>query len=104
MPLAVNWNSKNAKKIWKKAIHKAEICRKTSPKTSKFQLKQAQKQATRRSSKKPTTPQKTSPNSRENRKVGLGNTESELANSALSRHFKKSPKLQKLASQEWGKI
>jgi len=70
MPSAVNWNSKECHKIWKKAIGKTEICKKQAQKTSKFQLKQAQKQATRKSSKKPATPQKISPNSRENRKVG----------------------------------
>jgi len=54
-------------KLEKIAIRKAEIYKKTS----KFQLKQAQKQATRKSSKKPATPQKTNPNSRENCNVGI---------------------------------
>ena len=45
-------------KIWKKATRKTEICKKQAQKTSKFQFKQAQKQATRKSSKKPATPQK----------------------------------------------
>jgi len=39
-------------------------------KKSTFQLNQAQKQATRKSSKNPKLHKKTSPNSRENRKVG----------------------------------
>jgi len=46
------------------AIREAEIYKKQAQKTSKFQLKQAQKQATCKSLKKPSTPQKTSPNSR----------------------------------------
>jgi len=37
----------------KKAIRKREICEKTAQKRSKFQLKQAQKQPTRKSSKNP---------------------------------------------------
>ena len=41
-----------------KAIRKTEICKKQVKKTSKFQLKQAQKQATRTSSRKPANPQK----------------------------------------------
>ena len=77
MLLAVNSNNKSAIKFEKKAIRKTEICKKQAQKTSKFQLKQAQKQATRKSSKKPATPQKTSPNLRENRKVG--NTAASLA-------------------------
>jgi len=44
MPVAVNWISKSAIKFEKKAIRKTEICKKTR----KFQLKQAQKQATRK--------------------------------------------------------
>ena len=43
---------------------------KQAQKTSKFQLKQAQKQATSKSSQKLATPQKITPNSRENRKFG----------------------------------
>ena len=70
MLLAVNSNNKSAIKFEKKAIRKTEICKKQAQKTSKFQLKQAQKQATRKSSKKTANPQKTSPNLRENRKVG----------------------------------
>ena len=54
----------------KKATRKTEICKKQAQKTSKFQFKQAQKQATRKSSKKPQLHKKTSPNLRENRKVG----------------------------------
>jgi len=53
MPLAVNWNSKSALKFEKKPIFKTEICKNKPKKTSKFQLKQAQKQAARKSSKKP---------------------------------------------------
>jgi len=45
-----------------KAIGKTKICKKQAQKTSKFQLKQAQKQATRKFSKKPATPQKNKPN------------------------------------------
>ena len=52
VPLAVNWNGKSAIKTGKKAICKTELCKKQAQKTSKFQLKQAQKQATRKSSKK----------------------------------------------------
>jgi len=54
MPSTVNWNSKKCHKMWKKAIGKTEICKKQAQKTSKFQLKQG----TRKSSKKPATPQK----------------------------------------------
>jgi len=61
---------KIAIKIEEKAIRKTEICKKQAEKTSKFQLKQAQKQATRKSSKNPQLHKKTSPNSWENRKVG----------------------------------
>jgi len=46
MPLAVTWNSKTATKFEKKAICKTEICKKQAQKTSKFQLQQAQEQAT----------------------------------------------------------
>jgi len=60
----------------KKAIRKAEICKKQAQKTSKFQLKQAQKQATRKSSKKTQLHKKTSPNSRDIRKVGNTATQS----------------------------
>jgi len=42
----------------------------TSPKTSKFQLKQAQKQATCKSSKKNATPQKNAQVHGENDRVG----------------------------------
>jgi len=52
---------KIAIQIEEKAIRKTEICKKQAQKTSKFQLKQAQKQATRESSKKPATPQKNKP-------------------------------------------
>jgi len=41
----------------KKTIRRTEICKKTR----KFQLKQAQKQATRKFSKTPATPQKNKP-------------------------------------------
>jgi len=58
---AVNSNNKSAIKFEKKAIRKTDICIKQAQKTSKFQLKQAQKQATRKSSKKPATPQKNKP-------------------------------------------
>jgi len=44
---------KIAIKFEENAIRKTEICKKQAQKTSKFQLKQAQKQATRKSSKKP---------------------------------------------------
>jgi len=57
-------------KFEEKAIGKTEICKKQAQKTSKFQLKQAQKQATRKSSKKTQFHKKTSPTWRENRKVG----------------------------------
>jgi len=67
MSLAVNWNSKSSIKFEKKTIRKTEICKKQTQKTSKFQLKQAQKQATHKPSKKYATPQK---NKRENRKIG----------------------------------
>ena len=60
-PLAVHRNSKSAIKFEKKAICKREICEKQAQKTSKLQLKQPQKQATRKSSKKPATPQKNKP-------------------------------------------
>jgi len=49
---------KIAIKFDEKAIRKTEICKKQAQNTSKFQLKQAQKQATRKSSKKPATPPK----------------------------------------------
>jgi len=62
MPLAVNWKSKSAIKFEKKAIRKTEMCKKQAQKTSKFHLQQAQKQATRKPSKKPATPQKNKPN------------------------------------------
>jgi len=62
LSLAVNQNRKNAIQFEKQAIHKTEICKKTS----KFQLKQA----TRKSSKKPQLHKNTSPNSQENRNVG----------------------------------
>jgi len=52
MPLAVHWNSKSAIKFEKKTIRKTDICKKQAQKTSKFQLKQSQKQATRKPSKK----------------------------------------------------
>ena len=52
---------KIAIKIEEKAIRKTEICKKQTQKTSRFQLKQAQRQATRKSSKKPATPQKNKP-------------------------------------------
>jgi len=48
MPLAVNWNSKSAIKFEKKAMRKTEICKTQAQKTCKFQLKQAQKQTTRK--------------------------------------------------------
>ena len=48
-------------KFEEKAIRKTEICKKQAQKTSIFQLKQAQKQATHKSSKKPATPQKNKP-------------------------------------------
>jgi len=51
--LALSWNCKSAIIFGKKAICKTEILKKQAKKTSKFQLKQAQKQATRKSSKKP---------------------------------------------------
>jgi len=51
-----------------KAIRKTEIRKKQTKKTSKFQLKQVQKQATRKSSKKSQFHKK-SINSRENRKI-----------------------------------
>jgi len=47
MLLAVNSNNKSAIKFEKKAIRETEICKKQAQKTSKFQLKQAQKQPTR---------------------------------------------------------
>jgi len=53
-------------KIWKKS----NMQNRNLQKTSKFQLKQVQKQATRKSSKKTQLHKKTSPNSREKRKVG----------------------------------
>jgi len=56
-------------KFEKKAIQKPKVWKKQAQKTSKFKLKQAHQQATRKSSKNPATPQKISPNSRENRKV-----------------------------------
>jgi len=40
---------KKCDKIWQNAIHKAEICKKQAQKNSKFQLKQAQAQATPKS-------------------------------------------------------
>jgi len=46
---------KIAIKFEEKEIRKREICKKQAQKTSKFQLKQVQKQATRKSSKKPAT-------------------------------------------------
>jgi len=61
MPLAVNCNSNTAIKFLKKAIRKTEICKKQAQKTSKFQLQQAQKQATRKPSKKPASPDKNKP-------------------------------------------
>ena len=70
MPLAESWNSKSAIKFEKKTIRKTEIRKKQAQKTSKFQLKQAQKQAIRKSPKKPQDHKKISPNSREKRKVG----------------------------------
>jgi len=69
MPLAVNWNSKSAIKFEKSNPQKRNLL-KTSQKTTKFQLKQVQKQATRKSSKKTQLHKKISPNSREKRKVG----------------------------------
>jgi len=51
----------NAIQFEKKAIRKTESCKKQAQKARKFQLKQAQKQATRKSSKKPATPQKNKP-------------------------------------------
>jgi len=51
--LAVNWNRKSAINFERKAIHKTNL-----PKTSKFQLKQLQKQVNHKSSKKPATSQK----------------------------------------------
>jgi len=65
MPLAVSWKSKSATKFEKKAIYKTEICKKQAQKTSKFQLQQAQKQATCKSPKKTQLHKKTSPISRE---------------------------------------
>ena len=44
---------KIAMKFKEKAIRKTEICKKQAQKTNKFQLKQAQKQVTCKSSKKP---------------------------------------------------
>jgi len=67
---SVGWNSKSAIKFQKEAMRKTEICEKQSEKTSNFQRKQVQKQATCKSSKNPQLHEKTSPNSRENRKVG----------------------------------
>ena len=61
MLLAVNSNNKSAIKFEKKAIRKTEICKKQAQKTSKFQLKQAQKQATRKSSKNPQLHKKNKP-------------------------------------------
>ena len=58
---AVNSNNTSAIKFERKAIRKTEICKKQAQKTSKFQLKQAQKQATSKSSKKPATPKKNKP-------------------------------------------
>ena len=43
VPLAVNWNSKSAIKFDKTSNPQNRNLQKTSPKTSKFQLKQAQK-------------------------------------------------------------
>jgi len=60
MPLAINWNNKSAIKFETKAIGKTNL-QKTSSKNKQFQLKQAQKQATRKSSGKPATPQKNKP-------------------------------------------
>jgi len=57
MLLPANSNNKSAIKFEKKAICKTEICKKRAQKTRKFQLKQA----TRKSSKKPATPQKNKP-------------------------------------------
>ena len=81
---AVNSNNKSAIKFEKKAIRKTEICKKQAQKTSKFQLKQAQKQATCESSKNPQLHKKASPNLRENRKVG--NTAASLTTAEL-RHI-----------------
>ena len=53
---------KIAIKFEEKAIGKTEICKKQAQKTSKLQLKQAQKQATRKFSKKTSIPQKNKPN------------------------------------------
>jgi len=55
------------------AICKVEIYKKQAQKTSGFQLKQAQKQTTRKSSKHPQLHKKTSPNLRENCKAGNTN-------------------------------
>jgi len=51
------FQQKNWHKIWKRAIHKTEICKEQAQKTSKFQSKQAQKQGTRKSSNVTATPQ-----------------------------------------------
>jgi len=48
-------------KFEEKTIRKTEICKKQAQKTSKFQLKQTQKQATRKSSKIPSTSQNNKP-------------------------------------------
>jgi len=65
MAFSSKLKQKKCHKIFKKAIHKTNL-----QKTSKFKLKQAQKQATRKSSKKTPLHKKTSPNSQENHKVG----------------------------------
>jgi len=67
------FKQQNCHKIWKKAIPKTEICKKQAQKTSKFQLKQAQNKQFASLHKNQQLHKKTSPTSRENRKVG--NTE-----------------------------
>jgi len=49
MPFGTNWIRKFAIKFEEKAIRKTEIRKKQVKKRSKFQLKSAQKQATRKS-------------------------------------------------------
>jgi len=52
LPLAVNWNSKRARKFEIKTLQNRNL-QKTSPKNKQISIKQAQKQATRKSSKIP---------------------------------------------------
>jgi len=53
-----------------------QSAKQTSAKNKQVSIKASPKQATQKSSKKLATPQKTSPNSRENRKVGNTATDS----------------------------